>query len=65
MQKANLAYKGWLIEDNITVYQKVTKMCANIIKEKDIKNVNWLANSSDLHIIENIWDWKKELLSSK
>lgn len=36
-----------------------------MIKGKCITKVNWLANFLDLHYIEDIWDWKKEILGSK
>ena len=36
-----------------------------MIKEKGIKKLDWLANSPDLHSIEDIWDREKEILSPK
>ena len=54
MQRANPICKVELIENNVLAYQKPTKMSANMIKEKGIKKVNWLANSPDLYLIENI-----------
>lgn len=36
-----------------------------MIKEKDIKKVDWPAISTNLHLIENILDQKKEILSFK
>lgn len=36
-----------------------------MIKQKGIKKVDWPANFSDLHPIEDIWDQEKEMLSSK
>ena len=54
VQRANLTYKIWLIKDNALVHQKAAKICINIIKEKGIKKVNWLANFLNLHPIEDI-----------
>lgn len=54
-----------MIEDNASAHKKAAKMCADIIKDKGIKKVEWPANSLDLHSIEDIWDQEKELLSSK
>ena len=34
-------------------------MCADIIKERKIKKMEWPANSPDLHPIENVWDYEK------
>lgn len=65
VQKANPTREVWLIEDNASAHQKAAKMCANMIKEKGIKKVDWPANSPDLHPIEDIWDQEKEMLSSK
>lgn len=65
MQRANPAREVWLIENHALAHQKAAKICANIIKEKGIKKVDWPANSPDLHPIEDIWDWEKELLSPK
>ena len=31
-------------------------MCANMIKEKSIKKVDWPANFLDLYLIKDIWD---------
>ena len=36
-----------------------------MIREKGIKKVDWLANSPNLQLIEDIWDQKKEMLSPK
>lgn len=55
----------WLIEDNASSHTKAAKMCADIIKEKRIKKVEWPANSPDLHPIENVWDCEKDLLAPK
>lgn len=52
-----------LIEDNALAHIKGAKICANTIKEKSIKEEP--ANSAGLYPIEDIWDRKKDLLSSK
>ena len=65
VQKANPTYKIWLIKDNASAHQKVAKINANIIQKKGIKKIDWLTNSPDLHFIEDIWDWEKEMLSPK
>lgn len=63
--KANPTREVRLIEDNASEHKKAAKMCADIMKDKGIKKVEWLANYLDLHLIEDIWDQEKELLSSK
>lgn len=40
-------------------------MCANMMKEKDIKKIDWPTHFSILHFIEDIWEQEKEMLSSK
>lgn len=65
VQRVNPACEVWLIQNNVLAHQKAAKIYANIIKEKGIKKVDWLANYPDLHPIEDIWDLEKELLSLK
>ena len=36
-----------------------------MIKDKGIKKVHWLVNCQNLHPIKDIWNWEKEILSSK
>ena len=54
MQRANLTGKVYLIEDNSLANQKTTNIYANMIKKKNIKKVDWLANFLDLYPIQDI-----------
>ena len=36
-----------------------------MIKKKGIKKVDWLTNSPNLYLIEDIWDREKEMLNPK
>lgn len=40
VQKTNLTWEVWLIENNTSAYQKATKLYVNMIKEKGIKKVD-------------------------
>lgn len=54
-----------MIENNTSLYIKTVKIYADIIKEKKIKMIKWLVNSSNLYLIKNIWDCKKDFIALK
>ncbi len=55
----------WLIEDNARSHIKIAKLCPKEKESKNILKVDWPANSSYLHPIENVWDYKNSQLAPK
>lgn len=53
------------MKNNVSAYKKAAKVCANIIKEKDIEKLDQLSNSLDLHFIKNIGDRENEIQNLK
>ena len=55
----------WLIEDNAGIHSKAEWVAWRDRAEKGIRKAPWPPNSPDLHPIENLWDYTKDLLSEE
>lgn len=55
----------WLIEDNVPSHSKAVEVCRKDKEERGIKEVDWPANSPDLHPIEEVWFYTDEMLESQ
>ena len=54
-QKRHSDRQVWLIEDNVGVHRKASRLLEEERRKRNIKKIDWVANSPDLHFIEDVW----------
>ena len=54
-QARNSHRQIYLIEDNVEVYKKVSRLLTKERERRDIMKIDWMFNSPELHFIKNIW----------
>lgn len=65
IKAANPNKEIWLIEDNAPSHKKATRICEKERNTRGILKVDWPGNSPDLHPVEDVWDYEKDLLAPK
>ena len=58
----HLKQQVWLIEDNASIYTKAEQTAARYRIEAGARKASWPPNSLDLHPIENLQDYKKDII---
>ena len=54
-QARNSHRQIYLIEDNTEAYRKISRLLTKKRERRDIMKIDWVLNSPELHLIENIW----------
>ena len=62
VQRVNSTQKIWLMKDNAEAHSKAAWYCTEYWEKHSIFKCNWPLNSSDLHLIENVWSYEKDSL---
>lgn len=55
----------WLIKDNASIHTKAEWTAAQFRVTARIRKAPWPPNSPDLHPIENLWDYEKDIIRDK
>jgi transposase len=55
----------WLIKDNASIHTKAEWTAAQFRVTARIRKAPWPPNSPDLHPIENLWDYEKDIIKDK
>ena len=61
VRRANSNGTIWLVEDNAGIHTKAATVMELERERHGIKKALWPPNSPDLHPIENIWDYEKDI----
>jgi hypothetical protein len=62
LQELHLERQVWLIKDNASIYTKAEWTAAQYQTKTGVCKAPWPLNSLDLHPIENLWDYKKDII---
>ena len=57
-----LEQQVWLIKDNASIHTKAEWTAARFRVIARIRKAPWPPNSPDLHLIENLWDYEKDII---
>ena len=61
----HLEQQVWFIEDNASIHTKAKWIAARYRIEAGVRKVPWPLSSLDLHLIENLWDYKKDIIGDE
>jgi hypothetical protein len=60
-----LEQQVWLIKDNASIHTKAEWTAAQVRVQAGIRKALWPLNSLDLHPIENLWDYEKDIIADE
>ena len=65
LQELHPERQVWLIEDNASIHTKAEWTAAQHRIERGVRKAPWPPNSPDLHPIENLWDYEKDIIGDE